>query len=143
MDLVSVDPLLNLYDEHWPIRTHQPNVPPPKFVFAAEEGGQQRVGRALDSIVCQGTIISGGRVERCIVGPRARINSFSQVQDCILFEGVDIGRHARVRRAIIDKNVHIPPHMEVGYDLDRDRANGFSVSPGGVVVIAKTDGIGL
>jgi glucose-1-phosphate adenylyltransferase len=140
MDLISVDPLLNLYDEHWPIRTFQPNVPPPKFVFA-EDSDQQRVGRALDSIVCQGTIVSGGRVERCIVGPRSRINSYSHVEDSILFEGVDIGRHAKVRRAIIDKNVHIPAGMEIGYDVDRDRENGFQVTPSGIVVIAKT-GVG-
>ena len=142
MDLISVDPLLNLYDEHWPIRTFQPNVPPPKFVFAAAEGnGEQRVGRALDSIVCQGTIVSGGRLDRCIVGPRSRINSYSHVEDSILFEGVDIGRHAKVRRAIIDKNVQIPAGMEIGFNLDRDRENGFQVTPSGLVVIAKT-GIG-
>lgn len=141
MDLVSVDPQLNLYDDHWPISTYQPNLPPPKFVFATEDSGQQRVGRALDSIVCQGTIVSGGRVERCVVGPRVRVNSFSHVQDSILFEGVDVGRHAKIRRAIIDKNVHIPAGMEVGFDLERDRANGFHISPGGIVVIAKT-GVG-
>ncbi len=142
MDLISVDPLLNMYDEHWPIRTYQANLPPPKFVFAAEEGGQQRVGRALDSIVCHGTIVSGGQLERCVVGPRGRINSFSHVSDSILFEGVDIGRHANIRRAIIDKGVHIPEGMRVGFDPEEDRHNGFHVSPGGIVVIAKTDGVG-
>ncbi len=108
MDLVSVDPLLNMYDERWPIRTYHPNFPPPKFVFA-EEGPDARRGQALDSIVCQGSIISGGHVERSILGPNMRINSFAHVQDSILFDGVDIGRQARIRRAIIDKGVHIPP----------------------------------
>ena len=142
MDLVSVDPLLNVYDDHWPIRTYQANLPPPKFVFAQEEDGQQRVGRALDSIVCHGTIVSGGRLNRCVVGPRCRVNSFSSVEDSILFEGVEIGRHAQVRRAIIDKNVSIPAGMRIGFDPEEDRANDFHVSPGGIVVIAKTDGVG-
>ena len=142
MDLVSVDPLLNVYDDHWPIRTYQPNLPPPKFVFAQEEDGEQRVGRALDSIICHGTIVSGGRLNRCVVGPRCRVNSFSSVDDSILFEGVDIGRHAQVRRAIIDKNVHIPAGMHIGFDHDEDRRNGFHVSSGGITVIAKTDGVG-
>ena len=142
MDLVSVDPLLNVYDDHWPIRTYQPNLPPPKFVFAQEEGGEKRVGHALDSIVCHGTIASGGQLNRCVVGPRCRINSFSSVEDSILFEGVDIGRHAKVRRAIIDKNVQIPAGMQIGFDHEEDRRNGFHVSPGGITVIAKTDGVG-
>jgi glucose-1-phosphate adenylyltransferase len=140
MDLVHVDPLLNMYDADWPIRTYQPNVPPPKFVFAAE-GRDARRGEALDSIVCQGSIISGGQVERSILGFNTRINSFARVQDSILFEGVDIGRHAKVRRAIIDKGVCIPAGTEIGFDHDQDRARGFTVSEGGVTVIAKADGI--
>ena len=141
MDLISVDPLLHLYDEHWPIRTYQPNLPPPKFVFAAEEHGKPRVGHALDSTICQGSIVSGGHVERCIVGSGSRINSYSHVEDSILFEGVEVGRDAKVRRAIIDKNVLIPPGMVVGYDHDQDRENGLTDSSGGIVVIAKTDGL--
>jgi len=137
MDLVSVDPLLNMYDEHWPIRTYHPNYPPPKFVFA-EEGPQARRGEALDSIVCQGTIISGGQVERSILGPNVRINSYSQVEGSILFEGVNVGRHAKIRRAIIDKEVQIPAGMEIGYNPDQDRARGFAVTDRGVTVIAKT-----
>ena len=100
-----------------------------------------RRGQALDSIVCQGTIISGGQVERSIVGPNVRINSYSHVEDSILLEGVDIGRHARVRRAIIDKGVRIPPGIEIGFDHEHDRARGFTVSEGGVIVIAKADGV--
>lgn len=140
MDLCSVDPLLNLYDERWPIRTYQMNLPPPKFVFGSH-GHEDRCGRAIDSIVCQGSIVSGGLVERTIIGPRARINSYAHVADSILFEGVEIGRHAKIRRAIIDKGVRIPAGVEIGYDLNRDRERGFIVSDKGVVVIAKADGI--
>ncbi len=139
MDLISVDPQLNMYDGHWPIRTYHPNNPPPKFVFA-EKGDNARRGEALDSIVCQGSIISGGQVKRSILGFNVRVNSFAQVEDSILFDGVDIGRHARVRRAIIDKWVRIPPGTQVGFDPEQDRARGFTVSEGGVTVIAKADG---
>ncbi|WP_425617510.1 glucose-1-phosphate adenylyltransferase [Anatilimnocola sp. NA78] len=140
MDLISVDPLLNLYDDTWPIRTFQANIPPPKFVFGSR-GEQDRCGRAIDSVVCQGTIISGGLVERSIVGPLCRINSYSHVADSILFEGVDIGRHSRVKRCIIDKGVKVPAGVEIGYDLDLDRRRGFTVSENGIVVIAKDDGL--
>lgn len=140
MDLVAVDPLLNMYDEHWPIRTYLPNYPPPKFVFA-ERGPTARCGQALDSIVCLGSIISGGHVERSILGSNTRVNSFARIEDSILFEGVDIGRHAKVRRAIIDKGVHIPAGIEIGYDHEHDQARGFTVSDGGIVVIAKAEGV--
>jgi glucose-1-phosphate adenylyltransferase len=139
MDLISVDPQLNMYDHRWPIRTHQPNLPPPKFVFA-ETGESARRGEALDSLVCPGSILSGGGVQGSIVGAGCRVNSRAQVEDSILFEGVDIGRGARVRRAIVDKGVHIPAGMEIGFDVEQDRAQGFTVSPSGVVVIAKADG---
>lgn len=134
MDLIAVDPLLNLYDEEWPIRTYQPQNPPPKFVFA-EDGAGARRGTALDSMVSQGCIISGGRVQRSILSPRVRINSFAEVEDSILFEGVEVGRYARVRRAIIDKDVRIPPHAEIGFGSDQKRL----VTEGGVVVIAKDE----
>jgi len=140
MDLISVDPELNLYDHHWPIRTFQPNYPPPKFVFA-EKGLPARRGQALDRIVCQGSILSGGGVERSILGVNTRINSFARVEDSILFDGVDVGRHAKIRRAIIDKEVHIPAGIEIGYDHDLDRSRGFAVTERGVTVIAKTDGV--
>ena len=142
MDLVAVDPLLNLYDRRWPIRTYQPNLPPPKFVFAQDEGEEVRRGEALDSTVCLGSILSGGRVERSIVGTAVRVNSYALVEDSILFDRVDVGRHAKVRRAIIDKDVHIPPATEIGYDHELDRARGFTVTESGVTVIAKTDGAG-
>jgi len=140
MDLVSVDPLLNLYDEEWPIRTYQPNLPPPKTVFSGDHDGA-RVGHALDSMMCQGTIVSGGEVRKAILGPRVRVNSYSQVEESILFAGVDVGRHAKIRRAIVDKGVQVPQGMEIGYDLDRDRARGFAVTDNGVVVIAKAAGL--
>ena len=140
MDLISVDPQLNLYDRRWPIRTFQPNLPPPKFVFA-EHGDAARRGEALDSIVCQGTIISGGQVERSVLGPGVRINSFSHVEDSLIFDDVKVGRHARVRRAIIDKEVEIPAGIEIGFDHELDRSRGFTVSETGLTVIAKTHGV--
>lgn len=140
MDLVSVNPELNLYDGTWPIRTYQPSAPPPKFVFAETGSPLPRAGIALDSMICSGSIISGGRVQRSILSPNCRVNSWASVEDSILFEGVDIGRHAKIRRAIIDKGVSIPEGMEVGFDHVQDRARGFVVTESGVVVIAKTDG---
>lgn len=136
MDLVSVDPLLNLYDQDWPIRTYQPQYPPAKFVFA-ERGEHARRGEAHDSIVSQGCIISGGRVVRSVLSPAVRVNSYARVEDSILFEGVNIGRHCVIRRAIIDKGVHIPENTTIGLDPEEDRRRGFHVSPGGVVVLAK------
>ena len=139
MDLVAVDPLLNLYDQRWPIRTYMPNLPPAKFVFA--EGGEgARRGEAVDSIVCVGSIISGGQVERSVLGAQVRVNSYAQVVDSILFDRVDVGRHARIRRAIIDKDVHIPAGAEIGYDKELDRQRGFTVTDSGLTIIAKTDG---
>ncbi|HET6422367.1 MAG TPA: glucose-1-phosphate adenylyltransferase [Planctomycetaceae bacterium] len=140
MDLIAVAPELNLYDKSWNIRTYQPQEPPPKFVFAQTEGPNPRIGQAVDSLVCGGSIISGGTVRRSILGFNVRVNSWASVEDSILFDGVDIGRHAKVRRAIIDKRVHVPEGMEIGYDLDADRARGFTVTESGLVVIGKADG---
>jgi glucose-1-phosphate adenylyltransferase len=139
MDLVEVDPVLNLYDREWPIRTHQPQLPPPKFVFRDEGGDLVRRGEAHDSMVCQGCIVSGGHVRKSILSPNVRINSFSLVESSILFEGVDVGRHCRIRKAIIDKEVKIPPNTTIGYDLNHDKARGFQVTEQGVVVIAKAE----
>lgn len=136
MDLVSIDPMLNLYDDQWPIRTFQPNVPPAKFVFGSR-GATDRIGHAHDSIVCSGCVISGGQVSRSILAPHVRINSFSTVEDSILFNHVKVGRHARIRRAIIDKGVEIPAGTEIGFDAERDRARGFTITEQGVVVISK------
>ncbi|QDV22288.1 glucose-1-phosphate adenylyltransferase [Aureliella helgolandensis] len=140
MDLIDVDPLLNLYDEDWPIRTLQPNLPPPKFVFGSD-GDPDRCGIAVDSTVCPGTIISGGKVKRSLISSHVRINSYASVEESILFQGVNIGRHARVRRAIIDKDVCIPADMEIGYDLELDRRRGFTVSSNGIVVISRNDSL--
>lgn len=140
MDLVHVEPEFNLYDQSWPIRTYQPQQPPPKFVFAQHEANPPRIGQAWDSAVCSGSIISGGSVLRSILGFNVRVNSWATVEDSILFDGVQIGRHAKVRRAIIDKRVHVPEGMEIGYDLERDRARGFTVTESAVVVIGKSDG---
>ena len=137
MDLISVDPQLNVYDQSWQIRTFHPNLPPPKFVFAERNAGG-RCGHALDSIVCPGSVLSGGAVERSIVGPSCRINSYAVVEDSILFEGVDVGRRARVRRAIIDKGVHIPSGATIGFDPVEDQRRGFTMTEKGIVVIAKT-----
>jgi glucose-1-phosphate adenylyltransferase len=140
MDLVNVSPLFNLYDDEWPIRTLQVQAPPPKFVFAQteEEGGRR--GTALDSLVSQGCIISGGKVEGSVLSPQVRINSYSSVLESILFDRVNIGRHCRIRRTIIDKDVVVPEGSEIGYDLDEDRRR-FFVSPGGLVVIPKGEHI--
>ena len=140
IDLVGVDPQLNMYDCKWPIRTFQPNTPPPKFVFD-DVGDTSRRGEAHDSIVCAGSILSGGHVTKSIIGPNSRINSFAHVEGSILFEGVDIGRHAQVRNTILDKGVSIPAGVKVGYDHEHDRERGFTVSEGGIVVIAKGDGV--
>ncbi len=143
LELTSVEPQLNLYDDHWPVRTYQPSLPAAKFVFDKDDEDGARRGEAIDSLVCPGAILSGGKVERCVVGPRARVNSYAHVEDSILLAGVNIGRRCRIRRAIIDKEVNIPEGIEIGYDLDADRRRGFTVSEGGVVVIAKADGIPL
>jgi glucose-1-phosphate adenylyltransferase len=135
MDLVSVDPQLNLYDAAWPIRTYQTQNPPAKFVFAQETKGG-RLGIALDSVVAHGCIVSGGRVQNAVLSPNVRVNSYSEVHESILMENVDIGRHCRIRRAIIDKDVTIPPGTEIGFDPVEDRKR-FDVSPGGIVVIGK------
>ncbi len=140
MDLVEIDPVLNLYDREWPIRTNQPQLPPPKFVFS-DDGprDQARRGEAHDSMVCPGCIISGGHVRRSIFSANVRVNSYAVVENSILFDGVDVGRHCRIRRAIIDKDVRIPQNTVIGYDLDHDRQRGFLVTEQGIVVIAKAE----
>lgn len=140
MDLIAVEPVLNLYDSQWPIRTHHPQSPPPKFVFSADgPPGHARRGEALDSIVCPGCIISGGQVRRSILSPKVRVNSYAVVEDSILLEGVDVGRYCRIRRAIIDKDVRLPPYTVLGFDAEFDRRRGFTVTEAGVVVVAKAE----
>ena len=132
MDLVSVSPVFNLYDNDWPIRTHQRQYPPAKFVF----GEPGRTGTAIDSIVCHGCIVSGGAVRRCVISPDARINSYTQVEDSIIFTHVNIGRHCRIRRAIIDRDVHIPEGTVIGYDPELDAKN-YVVTETGITVVTR------
>ena len=139
-DLIAVEPELNLYDTNWPIRTFQGQFPPPKFIFSEHQQSPPRVGHALDSMVSGGCVISGGAVVRSILSPGVRVKSWSIVEDSLLFDDVEIGRHAQVRRAIIDKGVKIADHDRIGFDHDHDRARGFTVSDGGVVVIGKGSG---
>ena len=135
MDLVSVDPQFNLYDSEWPIRTYQGQFPPAKFVFAQDyQGG--RMGVALDSIVCGGCIISGGRVQNSILSPNVHVLDHADVRESILMEHVTIGEQCRIKRAIIDKDVTIPPHTEIGYNREAD-AQRFTITDSGLVVISK------
>ncbi|MCM8779965.1 MAG: sugar phosphate nucleotidyltransferase, partial [Candidatus Omnitrophica bacterium] len=135
MDLVTVNPLFNLYDKEWPIRTYQEQYPPVKTVFSGDEI-TGRVGLVLDSLVSSGSIISGGKVQRSVLSPNVRINSFSQVYDSILMEGVNVGRYAKIKRAIIDKDVDIPQGAVIGYDLNEDKKR-FFVTESGITVVAK------
>lgn len=133
MDLLDYNPELNLYSKEWPLRTFNYNYPPAKFIW--EEG--DRVGMATNSMVSEGCIISGGSLSRCILAPKVRINSFSQISDSILMENVSIGRYSEIKKAIIDKNVEIPPYTKIGFDREADTKKGFYVSPDGVTVVPK------
>jgi glucose-1-phosphate adenylyltransferase len=130
-DLIQVVPVFDLYNPRWPVRTWSKTLPPAKFVFSDEENA--RMGIATDSLVSEGCIVSGGRIDRSVLGPQVRVNSYSHVEESILFEGVDVGRHARIRRAIVDKGVHVPPGESIGIDPERD-AKRFTVADGIVVV---------
>jgi glucose-1-phosphate adenylyltransferase len=134
MDLIEIHPHFNLYNDRWPIRTGITHAPPAKFVFRDEV--HARVGIATDSLVSHGCIISGGRIHRSVLSTGCRINSFSEVEESVLFENVRIGRHARLRRCIIDKDVEIPQGSEIGFNLELDRKR-FHVTDGGIVVIPK------
>jgi len=133
MDLVDVTPEFNLYDQRWPIRTKVTQQPPAKFVFA-QEG--RRMGVAVDSIVSAGCIVSGGRVLHSVLSPGVRVNSYCEVEYSILMPGAEIGRYSRIRRAIINTGVKLPDSSIIGFDLDADRAKGYCVTEGGIVVVA-------
>jgi glucose-1-phosphate adenylyltransferase len=132
MDIVSVSPVFNLYDSEWPIRTHQRQYPPAKFVFA-EPG---RTGQAMDSIVSAGCIVSGSSVRNSVLSPDVRVNSYSDIDASILFSHVNIGRHCRIRNAIIDRDVHIPEGTTIGYDPEADRQKYF-VTDSGITVATR------
>jgi glucose-1-phosphate adenylyltransferase len=138
MDLVSVDPVFNLYNHRWPILTAHEPMPPAKFVF----GDPGRTGHAIDSIVSAGVVVSGGEVRRSVLSPGVFVHSYASVEGAVLMHNVDVGRNAIVRNAIIDKNVRIPPNARIGVDPDSDRAR-FHVTPNGVVVIGKYDKVEL
>jgi glucose-1-phosphate adenylyltransferase len=133
MDLVNVVPEFNLYDHQWPIRTCVTQQPPAKFVFA-QEG--RRMGLAVDSIVSAGSIVSGGRVLHSVLSPGVRVNSYCEVEYSILMPGAEIGRYSRIRRAIVNTGVKVPESSVIGFDLEADRARGYHVTEGGIVVVA-------
>lgn len=132
MDLISVSPVFNLYDRDWPMRTHQRQYPPAKFVFS-EPG---RTGSAVDSIISSGCIVSGGMVRSSVFSPDVRVNSYAEVDSSIVFSHVNIGRHCRIRKAIIDRDVHIPEGTVIGYDHEADRQRYF-VTDTGITVVTR------
>jgi glucose-1-phosphate adenylyltransferase len=136
MDLVSVNPEFNLYDKQWPIRTRLLQRPPAKFVFA-QEG--RRMGVALDSIVSAGCIISGGRVVHSVLSPGVRVNSYCEVEHSILLSDCEIGRYSRIRNAIIPSGLVVPENTLIGYDLEQDRARGYTITDSGVVAVPPAD----
>jgi glucose-1-phosphate adenylyltransferase len=133
MDLVAISPVFNLYDKAWPIRTHQRQYPPAKFVF----GEPGRTGMSINSIVSNGCIISGSLVRNSVLSPDVRVNSYAEIDSSIVFSHVNVGRHCRIRRAIIDRDVHIPEGSVIGYDADEDRRNGFRVTEEGITVVTR------
>jgi len=133
MDLCASHPVFNLYNEEWPIYTHVPSEPPAKFVHDSGD----RLGRAINSLVSNGVVVSGGLVRECVLSPGARVNSWATVERSIVLHNTIIGRHALVRDAILDKNVTVPEGVQVGVDKDHDKARGFVVSEGGITVVGK------
>ncbi|MDD3587164.1 MAG: glucose-1-phosphate adenylyltransferase [Thermoguttaceae bacterium] len=133
MDLIRVEPELNIYDKDWPIYTHQPHDPPPKFVFSEEN----RKGTALESMVCGGSIVSGGMIRHSILGHRVRVNSFASVEDSILFSDVNVGRNAQIHRAIVEKGVSIPNDSRIGFDREADEAHGYFVTDCGLTIVTE------
>ena len=135
MDLCAVHPVFNLYNDRWPILTYVPAEPPAKFVF--EDGARDRVGRAVDSVVSNGVIVSGGLVRRSVLSPGVRVDSWARVERSVILHNSRVGRRAVVENAILDKNVVVPEGATVGVDQEHDRERGFTVSEGGVTVVGK------
>ena len=135
MDLTGVDPYFNLYGVKWPIHTSQTAAPPAKFIFADERNKNARVGKALDSLVAPGSIVSG-IVRNSILSYNVVVRSWSTVEESVILAGVTVGRYSKVKKAIIDKDNTIPPHTEIGYNPEEDRKR-FTVTPRGIVVVPK------
>ena len=135
MDLIHISPQLNLYNYKWPILTNQGNLPPAKTVFDDDD----RRGQNIDSYVCAGCITSGSTVRGSIIGPLCKINSYSLVEDSILFENVTVGRHVKIKKAIIDKNIVIPDGSTIGYNLEEDLSRGYTVTESGIVVVSRKE----
>lgn len=133
MDLISVHPVFNLYNTEWRIYSQQPPLPPAKFVH----GWHGRIGHAVNSIVGPGTVVSGGLVESSVLGTSVYVHSWSSVSECVIMDNVEVGRHAVLRRCIVDKNVVIPEGARIGMDAEEDRARGFTVTDSGLTVIGK------
>ena len=132
MDLVEVDPVFNLYDQEWPIRTYQEPFPPGKTVFNDDD----RRGCVYDSLISNGCVISGGKVVRSVLSNNVRVNSFSEIYESILMPGVNIGRNCKIKKAIIDENVSIPEGSSIGYDIDEDKKR-FLVTESGIVMVPE------
>ncbi|MDD5066296.1 MAG: glucose-1-phosphate adenylyltransferase [bacterium] len=133
MDLCSVHPVFNMYNDKWPIRTVRSHYPAAKFVFE-EYGG--RMGVSYNSLVGEGSIVSGAFVRHSVIFQNVFLHSFSFAEDCIIFDNVDVGRYAKLKRVIVDKNVRIPQHEEIGFNYEKDKAR-FHITPNGVIVIPK------
>ena len=132
MDVVSVSPIFNLYDRNWPLRTRQRQYPPAKFVF----GEPGRTGMAVNSIVSQGCVVSGAVVRNSLLSQDVRVNSYAEIDSSIIFTHVDIGRHCRIKRAIIDRDVHLPEGTVIGYDQNEDKRH-YHVTPSGITVVTR------
>ena len=133
-DLISVSPVFNLYNAHWPLFAGYMNsMPPAKFVY----GHHERLGHAVDSIVSPGVIVSGGEVISSVLSPEVRVNSWSSVRESVLMDGVNVGRNTVVNRAILDKYVVVEEGAMVGIDAEHDRERGFTVTDSGITVVAK------
>ena len=131
MDLRAVSPALNLYNREWPVRTTSYPDPPAKFTFDEDN----RRGQAIDSMVSGGCILSGGVVRNSVLSRGVRVHAGALVEDCVILDNCDIGRRAKLRRTILDKNVRVPEDATIGYDLERDRAHHY-VTESGIVVVA-------
>jgi len=133
MDLISIHPVFNLYNDKWPTYTGHRNAPPAKFVHA----GPGRVGTAVDSVISPGVVVSGAQISSSVLSPGVRVNSWSHVSDSVLMDDVHVGRHCQIHRAIIDKGVVVPPRTQIGLDAEKDRARGWVVTESGITVLGK------